>query len=63
MSSNEGLGSGSRERQMNSEVKVDKQGQSDCIIETKLGLQAKSQRLPPPAPCGPLYRWPGPGRV
>jgi hypothetical protein len=42
---------------MNSKVKVDKQGESDCIIETKLGLQAKSQRLTLLAPPGPLYRW------
>jgi hypothetical protein len=42
------------------EDKTDKQGKYDCIIETKLGLQAKSQCVPPSAPLGPLYRWPGP---
>jgi hypothetical protein len=40
---------------MNSKIKIDKQGKSDYIIETKLGLQAKSRRLHPPAPHGSLY--------
>jgi hypothetical protein len=40
--------------------KTDKQGKYDCIIKTKLGLQGRSQCVPPPAPPGPLYRWPGP---
>jgi hypothetical protein len=52
------LGSGEEDR-MNSKVKTDKQGESDYILEAKLGLQAKSQRVPPLAPAGPLYKWPG----
>jgi hypothetical protein len=43
MSSDEGLRIGGRGRQINSKVKIDKKGEYDCIIETKLGLQAKSQ--------------------
>jgi hypothetical protein len=53
------LGSGEEVRQINSKVKTDKQGKSNYILETKLGLQAKSQCVPPLAPPGPLYRWPG----
>jgi hypothetical protein len=53
------FGSGEEVHRMNSKVKIDKQGESNCIIETNLGLQAKSQCVPPPAPLVPLYRWLG----
>jgi hypothetical protein len=49
------LGSGEEGRRMNSKVKTSKQGESDCILETKLRLQAKSQRVLPPAAPSPLY--------
>jgi hypothetical protein len=52
------FGSGEKVRRMNSKVNR-QQGESDCIIETKLGLQAKSQRVPLSAPLGLLYRWSG----
>jgi hypothetical protein len=38
MSLDEGLWIGGRRRRMNSKVKADKQGESDDIIETKLGF-------------------------
>jgi hypothetical protein len=53
------LGSGEEVHQMNSKVKTYKKGKSDYIIETKQGLQAKFEHVPPPAPLVPLYWWPG----
>jgi hypothetical protein len=55
------LGSGGRGASDEFEHKADKPSEYDCIIETKLGLQARSQRVPPLAPLGPFYRWPSPG--
>jgi hypothetical protein len=59
MSLDEGLRIEGRGHQMNSKVKIVKQGESNCILDTKLELQAKSQCDLRPAPPGPLYRWPG----
>jgi hypothetical protein len=56
MSSDKGLRIGGRGASDELKDKTSKQGELDCIIETKLGLQARSQRVPPPAPPGPLYR-------
>jgi hypothetical protein len=54
---------GSGERGASDELKGKasaNQGKYDYIIKIKLGLHARSQCVPPPAPPGPLYRWPGP---
>jgi hypothetical protein len=56
MSSDKGLMIGGRGASDELEGKISKQGELDCIIEAKLGLQARSQRVPPWTPPGPLYR-------
>jgi hypothetical protein len=60
ISSDEGLRIGGRGVSDEFKGKADKQGEYDCIIKTKLWLQARSQCVPPPAPPSPLHRWPGP---
>jgi hypothetical protein len=49
MLSDVGLWIGGRGVSDEFEGKTDKQGEYDCIIETKLGLQARSQCVPLPA--------------
>jgi hypothetical protein len=65
MPSDEGLWIGGRGTSDEFEGKTNKQGEYDCIIETKLGLQARSQRVPPPALHAPYIggQVQSPGRV
>jgi hypothetical protein len=56
MSSDEGLWIGGSGVSDELKGKTYKQGEYDCIIKTKLGLQARSQRGSLPAHPGPLYR-------
>jgi hypothetical protein len=59
MSSDEGLRIGGRGA-LDEFKGSDKQGESDCILETKLGFTIQILGSPLLAPPRPLYRWLGP---